>query len=372
MRQRRETTVRWRLFAFGGTDREAAQLWLDRQNAAGWRLTGLYGGLLARFERDTRNVVRCCVRPWPRRREMREYYQCWADAGWERAAGSWGLEVFQSQPGRWPLEPEYDGNEDQVRLERQSWWSCLGAVLAVLLTLLWNGGLGWSGVLLHDLRLMGTAVLAGIDLLLAGYGISLVRKRRRAFRGGKTDPSRLLQAARLRYGCGCAVCVLFCGLLLLNGLQAARSEDGGPLTTGPLVTAEELGLESGSLYGREGASILAAWSRTQEFLREGDAPVGTVVCDVYRCANEPTARLLAALLRAEEARGRTQHLLERHGGLAWTAAELGLDQSWTAQDGARNCLLAVHGRTVVLLEAPEGAQFEAILARLQEIDGSYT
>ena len=48
----------WRLFAFGGADRQAAQVWLNAQTAAGWRLKGVYGGLLARFEQDTINTGR--------------------------------------------------------------------------------------------------------------------------------------------------------------------------------------------------------------------------------------------------------------------------------------------------------------------------
>ena len=191
----------WRLFAFGGADRQAAQVWLNAQTAAGWRLKGVYGGLLARFEQDTRNIPRCCVRPWPTRREVQAgYYQHWADHGWERTAGSWGLEIFSAQPGRFPLWPVGDGEEDEASLFRQAWRSCLGAALAAVLSALWCGRLGWSAVLLNDLCLAGAAAALVLNLLLAGYGISLLIRWNRRCRGGEPVPS--LRGARMRYFCG--------------------------------------------------------------------------------------------------------------------------------------------------------------------------
>lgn len=356
----------WRLFAFGGADRQAAQVWLNAQTAAGWRLKGVYGGLLARFEQDTRNIPRCCVRPWPTRREVQAgYYQHWADHGWERTAGSWGLEIFSAQPGRFPLWPEGDGEEDEASLFRQAWRSCLGAALAAVLSALWCGRLGWSAVLLNDLCLAGAAAALVLNLLLAGYGISLLIRWNRRCRGGEPVPS--LRGARMRYFCGGAVWLLACVLLLLNGMQALQgSAKGTPQTAGPLVRAEELGLEgAGSLYGQEGRSVLAAWSRTQEFLRAGEAPAGAVVCDVYRCVGPITARVLANILRAEEAQGRSLHLLERHGALSWSRAELGFDRAWIAREGERICLLAVEGASVALVEAPGGVNSPEVLALIR-------
>lgn len=351
--------VRWRLFAFGGADRAAAQQWLDGHCAAGWRLKGVYGGLLARFEEDRQTILRCCVCPCPTRREVREgYYQRWADGGWERTAGSGGLEIFSAQPGRLPVWPERDRAAEAAGVRRQARRSCLGAALTAVLSALWCGRWGWSAVLLDNLCLAGALAALLLNLLLAGYGLSLLGRR-----GREGVPS--VRAARGRYFCGGAACLLACALLALNGMQAVRGQPVGmPLTAGPLVRAEELGLESaGSLYGEQGRSVLAAWSRSQEFLRAGE-PRG-VVCDVYRCAGPRTARILACVLRAEEAKGRSQHLLERHGALAWSRAELGLDRAWLARDGERVCLLAVEGAFVVLVEAPEVADTPKVLALLQ-------
>ena len=51
----------WGLFAYDALDYTAAQQWLDRKAAQGWRLKKLYFGLLARFERDETSVILCCV-----------------------------------------------------------------------------------------------------------------------------------------------------------------------------------------------------------------------------------------------------------------------------------------------------------------------
>ena len=355
----------WRLFAFGGADRRAAQAWLDARSGEGWRLKGIYGGVLARFEEDTRNIPRCCVRPWPTRREVREgYYQRWADGGWERVAGSWGLEIFSARPGCLPLWPEGDMAEDGGLLRQQALRSCLGAALAAVLSIFWCGRLGWSALVLDDLCLAGAAAMLALNLLLAGYGLSLLCRWRRWSRGEDTVPP--VRGARGRFLCGAGVWILACLVLVLNGMQALRGpEEGTPLTAGPLVRAEELGLEgTGSLFGEAGRSSLAAWSRTQEFLRTGETRA--VVCDVYRCAGPLTARALANALRAEEARGRSLHVLERHGALRWERAELGFDRAWLARDGERVCLLAVEGAFVVLLEAPKGAESPQNLVLLQE------
>lgn len=53
----------WGLFAYDALDYTAAQQWLDRKAAQGWRLKKLYFGLLARFERDETSVILCCVAP---------------------------------------------------------------------------------------------------------------------------------------------------------------------------------------------------------------------------------------------------------------------------------------------------------------------
>lgn len=358
--------ARWRLFAFSGADRAAAQQWLDGQCAAGWRLKGVYGGLLARFEMDARSIPRCCVRPCPTRREVREgYYQRWADGGWERVAGSGGLEIFLAQPGLLPLWPEED--EENAAIRWQARRSCLGAVLTAVLSVFWCGRMGWSAVLLDNLCLAGALTALVLNLLLAGYGLSLLGRGRR----GSGAPS--VRSARGRYFCGGAAWLLACVLLALNGVQAAGGQpEGAPLTAGPLVRAEELGLEgTGSLYGEQGCSVLAAWSRSQEFLRTGETRA--VVCDVYRCAGPCTARLLAYALQGEEARGRSRHLLERHGALRWERAELGFDRAWLARDGDRTCLLAVEGSSVALVEAPggvDGPEALALLrARLERLGG---
>ena len=78
-----------------------------------------------------------------------------------------------------------------------------------------------------------------------------------------------------------------------------------------------------------------------------------------------TANVLANVLRAEEAQGRSLHLLERHGALAWSRAELGFDRAWIAQAGERICLLAVEGASVALVEAPGGVNSPEVLALIR-------
>ena len=86
---------------------------------------------------------------------------------------------------------------------------------------------------------------------------------------------------------------------------------------------------------------------------------------MYRCAGPITARVLANILRAEEAQGRSLHLLERHGALSWSRAELGFDRAWIAQAGERICLLAVEGASVALVEAPGGVNSPEVLALIR-------
>ena len=78
------------------------------------------------------------------------------------------------------------------------------------------------------------------------------------------------------------------------------------------------------------------------------------------------AKLNITAAQVEEARGRSLHVLERHGALRWERAELGFDRAWLARDGERVCLLAEEGAFVVLLEAPKGAESPQNLVLLQE------
>lgn len=359
--------VRWALFAFCAIDRGTAQRWLDQICAAGWRLCEIRMGLFARFERDDRNMPRCCVRFQPARWGEEDCGR-WADAGWERTAQVRGMDLFTSRPGILPVMPEEDPMEDYEAARRPALRSAWGTALAVLLTAVWSGWLGWSALLLYNARLAAGLILLLTDGLLAVFGISAERSRRlrrEALRRGGEMPAAPLRAARLRYGCGAALWLLVGVLAVLNGAQAAQARQNGPAPVRGLAAAE-LGLNgTGSAYVRMGGSILVSWVQTVELLREDGVPAGAVVCDLYRCANPAVACLLAASLRAEEAGGRTLHLLERHGGLDWAEAQLEFDRAWAAQDGARTCLLVREGELVGLAEADcvEDASEAAALLR---------
>lgn len=53
----------WGLFAYDALDYTAAQQWLDRKAAQGWRLKKLYFGLLAGLSGTKPSVILCCVAP---------------------------------------------------------------------------------------------------------------------------------------------------------------------------------------------------------------------------------------------------------------------------------------------------------------------
>ena len=55
--------MNWKLgyFPFCAVDYRAAQAWLDRQGAMGWRLKGIHLGCIARFKRSGQERVRHCV-----------------------------------------------------------------------------------------------------------------------------------------------------------------------------------------------------------------------------------------------------------------------------------------------------------------------
>lgn len=345
---------RWALFAFCAIDRRTAQVWLDQRCAAGWRLCEIRLGLLARFARDDRGIPRGCVRLQPARWEAEDSRR-WTDAGWERTAQARGMDLFTSRPGILPVMPEEDSWEDYEAARRPAVRSAWGTALAVLLTAVWSGWLGWSALLLYNTRLAAGLALLLIDILLAAFGISAGRSRRlrqKALRQGGEMPAAPLWAARLRYGCRAALWLLVGALAVLNGAQAAQMRGNGPFPVRPLVETAELGLTgTGSAYARTGSSVLVSWVQTEALLRVDGVAAGTVVCDRYCCSSRPAASLLAALLRAEEAAGRTLHLLERHSGLSWEEMPPEQGRAWTAQDGGRTCLLVQEGNAVALIEA---------------------
>ncbi len=380
----------WGLFAYDALDYTAAQQWLDRKAAQGWRLKKLYFGLLARFERDETSVILCCVAPQGHvQGEEADSCRLCAGTGWDWVAGVRGMDLFVSPPGVFPLPfpsdtaLEPDGLFRRVRRRWTASALLILSLLALLGCVLWGtGGMRWSVLLTSDRMLCGLA-FAAVDVgLLAAAALSHIHvyiRCRRSVAKGDGLPVRPQRPVRARvlldYALMLLVWLTCFGSALAwiggNSLPVERA-DREELRREPVVLAEDLKIRDGrtsSLSVQEGASLLVSWRRTCEVLRKDGALTGQVRCEVYRCRSVRIARLLAGALYREEREGRPRRLLERHGALELTEAALGFDQAWTGDGPDGSCLLLRQGTTVAVLEAPAeltGADtLEKLWTRLQ-------
>ena len=169
----------WGLFAYDALDYTAAQQWLDRKAAQGWRLKKLYFGLLARFERDETSVILCCVAPQGHvQGEEADSCRLCAGTGWDWVAGVRGMDLFVSPPGVFPLPfpsdtaLEPDGLFRRVRRRWTASALLILSLLALLGCVLWGtGGMRWSVLLTSDRMLCGLA-FAAVDVgLLAAAAL---------------------------------------------------------------------------------------------------------------------------------------------------------------------------------------------------------
>lgn len=94
----------WGLFAYDALDYTAAQQWLDRKAAQGWRLKKLYFGLLAGLSGTKPSVILCCVAPQGYvQGEEADSCRSVPGTGLGWVAGVRGMDLFVSPPGVFPL-----------------------------------------------------------------------------------------------------------------------------------------------------------------------------------------------------------------------------------------------------------------------------
>ena len=248
----------WGLFAYDALDYTAAQQWLDRKAAQGWRLKKLYFGLLARFERDETSVILCCVAPQGHvQGEEADSCRLCAGTGWDWVAGVRGMDLFVSPPGVFPLPfpsdtaLEPDGLFRRVRRRWTASALLILSLLALLGCVLWGtGGMRWSVLLTSDRMLCGLA-FAAVDVgLLAAAALSHIHvyiRCRRSVAKGDGLPVRPQRPVRARvlldYALMLLVWLTCFGSALAwiggNSLPVERA-DREELRREPVVLAEDL------------------------------------------------------------------------------------------------------------------------------------
>lgn len=111
--------TRWSLFPYLSIDHKAAQTALNRAAAKGWRLRGVYFGLLARSERTERTDLTYSVDlADPMLREEPGYLSLCADAGWREVCVARYMRVYESLPGACPSPIQTDGGVEYQRFLR--------------------------------------------------------------------------------------------------------------------------------------------------------------------------------------------------------------------------------------------------------------
>lgn len=368
--------MNWKLgyFPFCAVDYRAAQAWLDRQGAMGWRLKGIHLGCIARFERSGQERVRHCV---DLHREVDgvwdddEYLRLCADSGWDYVTWVRGMAVFAARPVCDPAPLQTDRG-----LEEETFWrrvirrdlldTLLGVVMLALLGVLWAVAWGGEGglrarpsyeLLCSTGALLLAASLAVLAVSLIWDPVYHLRRWRQRRRGGQTAgpktfwprlygtwsllPKALMTAYLVFY-------LLELGIGAFGGYSGREVADRRPeLRERPLVMAEEMGVDPNAVtYISEEPvwSLLVQGVRYHEDAREEEG-YQFLSCDRYTCVSDGYAALLARAIRWES--GHSGY--GAYGLLDFVPVELGLDESWSARDGS--FLLLREGRTVALVGA---------------------
>lgn len=93
---------KWEFFGFWTLDHKAVQAHLNRRADEGWALTGLFQGLLARYERTEPGKYRYFTDWYDPLNEDPGYLELCADAGWEELGAKTYVRIFRSRPGEDP------------------------------------------------------------------------------------------------------------------------------------------------------------------------------------------------------------------------------------------------------------------------------
>lgn len=342
---------------FGGEDARALEDYLNRKGAQGWALERIYLGCVARFSR-CESGRQYCVRPHRRGNEESGYVQLHTAAGWDRVAELRGMDLFAARPVCDPVPlPEEEA-------KAPIWGHILGSVCVLLLVALLLGvnwgresGAGWSPAseLLYSAHTPFLLLAAASLLIYTVWSIlRQLRCRRRRMRGkeppaGQLSPWLRGTLNRLTGGlmelCVAAE-VLEMVLLLLAGYSGDRVTEHRPeLQAHPIVMAETLGQDPAGVYY---LSYRPVWSpqiqgeRYVELLRTDEGYV-QIYCSRFDCLTEFLAGVLTCTLRREA--GESGDIC---GGVVdFSAADLGFDESWAAEDGS--FLLLRQGTTVALV-----------------------
>lgn len=366
--------MNWKLgyFPFCAVDYRAAQAWLDRQGAMGWRLKGIHLGCIARFERSGQERVRHCV---DLHREVDgiwdgdEYLRLCADSGWDYVTWVRGMAVFAARPVCDPAPLQTDRG-----LEEETFWrrvirrdlldTLLGVVMLALLGVLWAVAWGGEGglrarpsyeLLCSTGALLLAASLAVLAVSLIWDPVYHLRRWRQRRRGGQTAgpktfwprlygtwsllPKALMTAYLVFY-------LLELGIGAFGGYSGREVADRRPeLRERPVVMAEELGEDPAAvcyLSWEPVWSLPVRGARYLELLRDEDG-YRYIWCDRYTCVTEGYASLLAGSIR----RDCGERSRMAYGVLHFQPADLGVDEGWATEDGA--FLLLRQGRTVALV-----------------------
>ena len=252
--KRRDIKRRW--FFYEVMEKDALIRMLEAEEARGWRLTDLSHCLV--FHRAQPRRVRYAAvlvasagaydhQPT---REVQEYMDYCAAAGWEYVCGSGKWRIFRTEdPSAPPVESEPKVELAVVRKAyRRSFWACL-AVVGLMLFLLALLGWAWSDWLWESFFsqygswTLPITLLCGLGFCVCFAARYLLWSREQGRRAARGEPVAYLTHNRLSWGC-----LLLFGLLPLAAmvvtmaLDLGRGNRGGVETALALLSVLPLGL----------------------------------------------------------------------------------------------------------------------------------
>lgn len=254
------------LFGYLTIDHKAAQEYLNGMADNGWRLVGIWGGILSVFEETPRRDLCYFVDlADPKFKEDPDYLSLCADAGWEEVCVVRYMRIYAALPGSSPVPIQTDGGVEYLRFRQLVLRHMLigaGVTLAALLLLAFTiftvSGSPWS----HTCTLFVRSYFIGVTFFSLPLALppllcylALLFTRLRVWQGlretGEPVPVPHRRAARAR---GLLTLLAYFWAVLLFLALAVDSGLNG-LSFGTL-----LGLLLGSLF-YDGIARVQNWRR---------------------------------------------------------------------------------------------------------------